>query len=135
MIETCQADSVLSRGTLKRSTFPLFLVSPQSRLHARMCGRRKRRLLVKLRRNSNNRPISCPDGREMPMCSAASAEAPRRNAWARLATKLIPIRAAWTEPLGSDLPPPPEAPPAASPSSKLGFAFEMSFPMSARTTD
>jgi len=69
------------------------------------------------------------------MSSAASIGAGERDAWIAPAMNVVPIGTTSGGILSAERPAPPQAPAASGPSSKLGFAFEMSFPMSARTTD
>jgi len=69
------------------------------------------------------------------MSSAASVEATERGSWTPPTMRIIRAAAASDRSADSALPLPPDAPAGAAPLSKLGFAFEMSFPMSSRTTE
>jgi hypothetical protein len=56
---------------------------------------------------------------------------PERRAWEAPAITELPIKSATRAALAGQLPHLPSAP--GTPATKLGFAFEMSFPLSART--
>jgi hypothetical protein len=69
------------------------------------------------------------------MRSQLSDTGPRqeRRAWEAPAIVEVPIGTTTKAAVTGQLPPHPPEPAPTSPSSKLGFAFEMSFPLSART--
>lgn len=73
---------------------------------------------------------------ETEMRSQLPDDGPRqeRRAWEAPAFTELPIKAATRAAVAGQLPPEPQEPPApGAPATKLGFSFEMSFPLSVRT--